>query len=387
MRFLHTADLHLGSPLRAAASRDADRGAALRLAADGVLARIVDAALDAQVDAVGFAGDVFDSDVQDVTLRARLVTQLLRLTRSGIAVVMIRGNHDALMDHGRYGPLGDGIHLLDRDRPSVDLGGAVFHGLGFRARHHDRSFLPDYPAPVPGRVNVGLMHTSLDGSSGHDPYAPCSVADLLAHGYDYWALGHIHKRAQHIDGHRAAVMPGIPQGRHAREAGRGSVTLAHLGDGAPRIRAIPVADMAFATVPLDLSGVTDFDGRIAAIQRAAQGVEDHHRLLRLRVTGSDLPLSDLSEIAREAVADMPLVDIEAVRRRDTPPAPPGDLARLMAEEAATDSFRDAAREALAAWRDALPREIAATLADAELRALTDEGLTAVNFVLSQADPA
>ena len=41
-------------------------------------------------------------------------------------------------------------------------------------------------------MNIGLMHTSLAGAPGHDLYAPCTLADLAASGFDYWALGHIH---------------------------------------------------------------------------------------------------------------------------------------------------------------------------------------------------
>ena len=35
----------------------------------------------------------------------------------------------------------------------------------------------------------GLLHTAADGREGHARYAPCSVANLVAKGYDYWALG------------------------------------------------------------------------------------------------------------------------------------------------------------------------------------------------------
>ena len=51
-----------------------------------------------------------------------------------------------------------------------------------------------YPARVPGLFNVGMLHTCVDGREGHEPYAPCSLTDLRAREYGYWALGHIHTR-------------------------------------------------------------------------------------------------------------------------------------------------------------------------------------------------
>jgi DNA repair exonuclease SbcCD nuclease subunit len=83
-----------------------------------------------------------------------------------------------------------------------------------------------------------MMHTSLGGAVGHDPYAPCSEADLLGHGYDYWALGHIHRRFERRSESALAVMPGIPQGRHARENGRGSATLVEIDGSGVRTREI-----------------------------------------------------------------------------------------------------------------------------------------------------
>ena len=55
------------------------------------------------------------------------------------------------------------------------------------------NLVDEYPPAVPGMLNVGLLHTSLDGLEGHSRYAPCTVNQLRSRGYQYWALGHIHQ--------------------------------------------------------------------------------------------------------------------------------------------------------------------------------------------------
>lgn len=377
MKILHSADLHLGSPLRSVTARDAALGARLADAMDALLPALVDTAIAEEVDAVVLAGDVFDGDVADVALRAGLAANLRRLVRAGIPVVMIRGNHDALMDFERYGPLGDGIHLLHREAPSVRIKGATFHGVGFHARHADRSLLPFYPRPEAGRINVGLMHTSLDGAAGHDPYAPCALSDLLAHGYDYWALGHIHKRSERIAEGGAVVMPGIPQGRHANEEGIGSVTVATLG-GAPALRAVPVAQVAFHHRRLDGLPAESQGALIDAFAAAAPARDGRHHLLRFAVAGGDLSTAALRDIAAAALAEREDVGVEAVRRiAGHRPPPPEGLLRLTHEEAASASFRDEAARLLGDLRDALPPEIAGALAEEELDDLLHDGLRAV----------
>ena len=75
-------------------------------------------------------------------------------------------------------------------------------------------------------LNIGLLHTSLDGRGGtsHLSYAPCDVETLKKFGYDYWALGHIHQQ-QIVADNPWIVFPGNIQGRHVREAGPKGVML------------------------------------------------------------------------------------------------------------------------------------------------------------------
>ncbi len=76
----------------------------------------------------------------------------------------------------------------------------------------------DYPDAKSGMFNIGLLHTSLVGAEGHEPYAPCTVGDLKAKGYDYWALGHVHTR-EIVSENPFIIFPGNIQGRHIRETG------------------------------------------------------------------------------------------------------------------------------------------------------------------------
>lgn len=379
MKFLHLADLHLDSPLRAQAARNPDMGAALRDASRNVLSRIVDRAVEHRVDAVLFAGDTFDSGVADVAARAALAAAVARLDAAGIASVLIQGNHDALLDLGRFGPM-KGLTQLTPENPTLRLGEASFHGMGFSAPHMPDSLLPQYPVREPGRWNVGLMHSSLDGASGHDPYAPCALSALLGHGYDYWALGHIHKRAEHRGERSLAVMPGIPQGRSVRETDGGSVTLVELDLNGARATALPVELLRFARLPVALAEGVD---RRDAMRRALDGAMTPGVLLAARfdLTGSAAEIGDIrfaTAQAQELAAELDGVFIEAVRAHLIHAARPegaaGDLAQLMREDAATPGFRDQARAALADWRGALPRDIADLLDDDHLDALIDEGV-------------
>ena len=95
-RFVHTADLHLDSPLRSLALRDPVLRDLIGVATRSVLTRIVDHCITEAVDALLIAGDLYDGDQVSMKTARFLQQELQRLDGAGIATFIIRGNHDAL---------------------------------------------------------------------------------------------------------------------------------------------------------------------------------------------------------------------------------------------------------------------------------------------------
>lgn len=272
LTFLHMADCHLGSPLGGLAARD---GALARLFDRAVwhaFEAAIDLAVDEKVAFVAIAGDVFDKDWKDYGTGQAFTRTIARLTRAGIRCVMIRGNHDAESVVTRSLPLPEGVCWLSHERPETidwpDIGVAV-HGMSFATAAVTDPIVRDYPPPLPGRFNVGLLHTALDGRPDVARYAPATPADLERLGYDYWALGHVHAREVVRDAAPAIVFPGNIQGRSIRETGEKSVTLVTADGGRVSLRHVPVDRARFALVEVDVTGATDRDGLFARLRRAA----------------------------------------------------------------------------------------------------------------------
>src|SRR5690606_30287584 len=108
-----------------------------------------------------------------------------------------------------------------------------------------------YPSPVRGRFNIGLLHTCATGDAGHEPYAPCSVADLVAKEYDYWALGHVHDRRR-LNESPPIWFSGNLQGRHPRETGAKGCLLVTVDDtGKAEVAFRPLDVFRWETLALD----------------------------------------------------------------------------------------------------------------------------------------
>lgn len=226
-RFLHAADIHLDSPLQKLGTYEQAPVESIRGASRRALAAMVDLAIEQAVDLVVIAGDLYDGDWQDQNTGLFFVAQSNRLVQAGIPIAVIRGNHDAANVMTSTLPLPrnpDGSEIMlgsDQvdQRVFEDLGFAI-HGQSFRSRAETENLANNYPSPVSGLFNIGLLHTSLTGAEGHDPYAPCTPAQLTDKQYDYWALGHVHVRGEHsLDGGCPIHFSGNLQGRHIRETG------------------------------------------------------------------------------------------------------------------------------------------------------------------------
>jgi len=301
LRFLHAADLHLGSPFKG-------------LAGDGVLApvfadctfeaftRAVDFALAEQVDAVLLAGDLYDQRDRSLRARLHLRDQLQRLHAAGIPSFLVHGNHDPLdADLGGL-QLPASVTVFGPRWEEVQLPGFRVQGVSFATAETKENLAAQFHRSGPGPV-IGLLHCNLGGHAGHSDHAPCGLADLERAGLDYWALGHVHTRATHaLSGNAVAAYPGNLQGRHAYETGeRGAllVTVDPSRETAPAVRFVPLDTVRWHRLDVAIDELESvealLDFALAAITRAAAAMP---AVVRLQLTGRG-PLHAMLESAEK----------------------------------------------------------------------------------------
>jgi DNA repair protein SbcD/Mre11 len=231
MRLLHTSDWHLGRSFH---------GVSLLEEQAAAIARIVALALEHQVEAVLIAGDLYDRAIPPAEAVALFNDALARLSAGGTAVVAIAGNHDSHVRVSVYDPLlcafkvtvrGDvrraqepvlvhprgggapvAIYPLPYLEPSVD--GPALSGEPGRLRHEEvtRLALARLRADLsqrPGHRAVLVAHTFVAGGASCESERELTVGNVdrvsveAFAGFDYVALGHLH-RSQQLDGSRVA---------------------------------------------------------------------------------------------------------------------------------------------------------------------------------------
>lgn len=265
--FIHAADLHLGAPFKGLRNLSAQWADLLVESIPVTLQRIVDLALEDQVDFVVFAGDTFDASEPSYADFALFVQGMRQLEEAGIKVYVCAGNHDPL-DRARshYGLLPSNVTVFPSEHPDVAvyerdgqplaLVAGRSYGIGashdaFAAGMSRDELIAQCGAPSDVPFAVGVLHTGLDVDLTR---TPVSRQELLSMGLDYWACGHIHLPRLYPETNARIAFSGSPQGRASSETGDHGVLEVTLVEGAPNeTRFVPVAQVAWEKLEVDVS--------------------------------------------------------------------------------------------------------------------------------------
>jgi hypothetical protein len=233
-RFVHASDFHLEVPVHGLTDlpqhlRDRLLDAPLR-----AVARLVDAALDQQVDFLVLAGDLVHPQQAGPRTLLALIEQFERLAEREIPVYWAGGAVDS----------------PDRWPPGFALPSNVFTFSSARA---EETFVRDRDGgplarivgwSLPGRGPIPAAKFQIDPSELFTiavAHGTCDRAALSERGVDYWALGGEHQRQTPAASPCVIHYPGSVQGRSPAEPGTHGGTLVEVeSSGAtPRLKFLP----------------------------------------------------------------------------------------------------------------------------------------------------
>ena len=379
--FFHAADLHIDSPLAGLGCKDAAVAARFARAGRRAVSALIDETIAAKAAFLLICGDIFDGDWKDVTTGLFFVRELGRLERAGIPAYIVKGNHDAesLMSKSLPYPESARIFLAGEARSfAIESLRIALHGRSFPRRLVDPNFVASYPARREGWFNIGLLHTALDGSRGHESYAPCGVEDLKRFGYDYWALGHVHA-AEEVCRDPWIVYPGNIQGRNVRETGPKGAMRVTVADGrVVETRLVALDAARWTRASIDVSDCRDEAEALARIEARLReehaGAEGRPLAARLSLVGAT-PLHARLVARREAIeadaraigfrfADHLWVEQVTIATRAPPLRPRApfeadalDVEALVREAAEDPEFASVINDLAAQISDKLPRDL------------------------------
>lgn len=289
MKFIHAADIHLDSPLTGLSAYADAPTELLRTATRDAFSNLVGEAIDEQVDFMVIAGDLYDGNWKDYNTGVFFAREMGRLDAAGIPVFIVYGNHDAENEMTKRLTLPPNVVAFGSNRPHthlIEALGVALHGQSFRQAATTDNLAVGYPAALAGWLNIGVLHTALEGYAAHASYAPCALAELAAKGYDYWALGHVHEYVV-LDTDPWVVFPGNLQGRHVRECGaRGAVMVTVESGRISTVERLITDVLRWQRLEVDVSAAEDLAAAVQCVAGALRQLiesENSSRPVALRV--------------------------------------------------------------------------------------------------------
>ena len=240
IRFIHCADIHLGSPFTGLQQKNSTIAFRAIEATKTAFLTLIDTAIKYHVNFVLISGDIFDSSHQHIQEKIFLKEQFQRLAQAGIYTYLIHGNHD-------YGGFtedwnNDWVKVFKEDVSTEILKTSSGESIAISGFSYDTRWITESMAmhfPMRNSLvdfHIGMYHgqtrTVSDSSAA---YAPFKISDLEKLHYDYWALGHIH-RAMDLDSNGRIAYSGTIQGRSFKEMGEKGFYLITLTKNLPMNR-------------------------------------------------------------------------------------------------------------------------------------------------------
>ena len=257
--FIHCADLHLDSPFKGMSQLPAPVFEDVRESTFQALDRLVEAAIDKKVDFILMAGDVFDSDRQSLKAQVKLNQAFVKLKEYNIQVYVSFGNHDFTSNQRYRFQFPENVFVFQQEQVSSATfrkeGKALaeIYGFSYKQRAVTENKTKEYQLTGEALYHIGMLHGSLSTNTEHDVYAPFELGELTAKPFDYWALGHIHKR-KILSESPPVVYPGNIQGRTRKEAGAKGCYYTKLTRSDSEMEFIPLHFVAFEDLMLNISG-------------------------------------------------------------------------------------------------------------------------------------
>ncbi|MCM3626553.1 DNA repair exonuclease [Paenibacillus glycanilyticus] len=291
-RFIHAADLHLDSPFRGMSKVPDALKERLMASTFSALRRLTETAIREQVDFIVISGDLYDEADRSLKAQLILMKEWERLQQHGIAVFVIHGNHDPLNGARAELKLPSNVTQFGASgmeyRPAYCRNGelaAFVYGMSYGKRHVTDNLAAGY-SPVEGApFHIAMLHGNVNGDQAHDPYAPCSLEELVGKGFDYWALGHIHTRKV-LHEYPHVVYSGNIQGRNPRETGpKGCYVVEVSSSRAVQLTFVPLDEIRWLEARVSIAGLNTEQELLQRLEEQAEllASEGEGRTVMLRL--------------------------------------------------------------------------------------------------------
>ncbi len=311
IKILHTADLHLGSGHTGTANG--------KIEGENAFLKIINICKSQMVDFLLIAGDLFDTPFADSDLVSRVISAMQQIPETTIAIAP--GNHDCACAGSVYLKydfpknvviFSSFLEHIDFPQKNVRLWGA-----GFTDRFENIPLLQTPVCQSSDLINLCVLHGELAAENSHSSYNPIYPSAIQKSGFDYLALGHIHKRSEIQKlGNTYYSYSGCHCGRGFDEPGELGVYIGEVSKNSLKLEFCEIALRKYIIKDID---ITDCKNTFDVSEKVLSLLENHYgnkfsdNLYRITLRGTvaidtSISINHLTSVLAERLCYIEIAD-------------------------------------------------------------------------------
>lgn len=253
MKFIHFADMHFDTAFSLLNSKN-NLGEIRRLDQREVFRKIIEIIKKENIPYLFIAGDLYEHK----TIRQSTIEYINNKFKEipNTQIFISPGNHDPYLKNSYYSVFtwNSNVHIFKDEVEIIETKEADIYGYGFTDFNCVGVDINNIIIKNPDKTNILLIHGTLDGSDKlEDLYNPLSSIQLRKIGFDYIALGHIHKT--NYQENKTMVYPGSTVSMGFDELGEHGIIKGEISEKQLQIEFIKMDDKVFVEKQIDCTEI------------------------------------------------------------------------------------------------------------------------------------
>ena len=282
MKFVHMADMHFDTPFANLSSKN-DFGKKRRLDQRQILKKIINYIKENKINYFFISGDLYENEYIRKTTIEYINDLFKEIPETKIFITP--GNHDPYLKNSMYNNFkwSENVKIFTSKIEKVETLEADIYGVGFDDFYCPSLNVENINIENKNKINILITHGALNASDKLQlQYNPMNKNNLNKLGFDYLALGHIHKPDYNTEQNQRIVYPGSTIAMGFDELGEHGFIMGNLEKEKIELEFIKSDDKEFKELEFDISNIIDFEKLIEEINNLKL---DENKFYKIILTG------------------------------------------------------------------------------------------------------
>ena len=280
MRFIHIADMHFDCPFTNLSDKD-NLGEIRRLEQRKAFKEVINYIKNNNIEYLFIAGDLYEQKYVKKTTIEYINNLFKEIPNTKIYITP--GNHDPLIKNSFYNNFlwNENVYIFNGNVQKIDNGEVDIYGYGFDDYYLKEEKIKNINIENKEKINILITHATLDGASLEDKeYNSISKKMIVEKGFDYVALGHIHKT--NYEENENIIYPGSTVSIGFDELGKHGMIEGKIINKKLKIKFIPIEATEFVEMELD---ITEIISKEELIEKIKEIKLEENKLYKIILTG------------------------------------------------------------------------------------------------------